>query len=113
MTTETAQLISWLTIHGYRDYPDRWHRSVWSASKRLPEGAPECKTNGPKISWHVRLYEIEAACDVHVSAEVELIAENEAGVWLKLMAYSLPYDVLYKRLDEIEADLLAAWVVVC
>lgn len=98
-----------LIKQGYEAYPPQLN-AVWNASKKLPDNAHPCESNGNKISWHVSLYEFPAGATIYTSAQVEICGEF-SGAWFKLDCYSIDLVDLDKRLvlQKAEQFLLKAW----
>lgn len=106
-------LQSWLTSQGYREIRNNLSGAQWCGSKRLPTDAPGCETNKHKVSWHVRLYEVEASGGAGPwrSCELEICGER-GGHWYRLLTYSMPPEAFRAGLPALEQRLLAAWVAV-
>jgi hypothetical protein len=105
------ELQTWLVSQGYKPFTNHHTGAVWCGAKRLPTDAPGCETNAHKVSWHVRLYEVEAHGVPWRSCEVEICGER-GGQWYRLLAYEIAPETMRPNLTAIEQRLLAAWVAV-
>jgi hypothetical protein len=104
---------TYLLERGYKEYQDPLQDGVgieFCASKKLPEGSTQCDTNEHKISWHVKVYEIQIEYATWARGiELEIVAEKKEH-WFNLKSYAMRWDgALEKMFPKAEQVLLLAW----
>ena len=107
------ELKDWLKEHGFREHPNPLasfeNECKWYACKRYASKY-NCECNYDKDGIQIVIWPYRYNLHGHQMRSIEIDLSGEAdGVWYKLQGYSMTWDELPDKLDQVTDGLIKAW----